>query len=66
MTGVPMATVLETDLVLGYTAGAAFQDVANTGYAGPDSRAGYGAKVATRIGQVDRVVDCLKQDGVIK
>jgi len=65
LTGVAMGMVLETDLVLGYSASTAFQDVANTGYVQPNQRAGYGAAVNTDIGQVDQIVDCLKQDGII-
>jgi len=61
-----IATVIETDLVLGYSAAAAFGDVANTDYAQPNQRAGYGSAVATRVGQVDQVINCLHQDGIIQ
>jgi hypothetical protein len=64
-TGVAMATVLEGALATGLSATAAFQAVANTGYAGPDSQPGYGTKVDGRIGQVDALIDCMQQNGII-
>ena len=64
-TRVAMATVLEGALATGLSASTAFQAVANTGYAGTDSRPGYGTKVDTRIGQVDTLIDCMQLNGMI-
>jgi RHS repeat-associated protein len=64
-TGIPESEVLESALAEGLSATTAFNNVADTGYVQPNQRANYGAGVNTRIGQVDALIDCMKQNGLI-